>query len=131
MLSHKRSIITRPKLQRIEWQDLCGGQCSSADEISSISFPHLCFSSSWKQMKPRQIAWTRSLSEKKQVEAEQPGVLKHGVFHARRLESRSIAHRYMSNHRELSSSNVIQPHAMCVGYIRPQLTDQELDKTRR
>lgn len=48
---------------------------------------------------------------KQQVEAEQPGVLKDAVFHARRLESTSIHHKNMSNHRVLSSSNIIQPHA--------------------
>lgn len=48
---------------------------------------------------------------KQQVGAEQPGVLKDAVFHARRLESTSIHHKCMSNHRVLSSSNIIPPHA--------------------
>lgn len=51
-------------------------------------------------------------------------------FHTRRLESRSIHHKYMSNRGGLSSSNIIQPHAKCVGYIRPLPADQELDKSR-
>lgn len=77
------------------------------------------------------MAWTRSLRRNQQVEAKQPRFLKAGVFHTRRLESRSIHHKYTSNRREPSSSNIIHPHAKCVGYIWPLLADQELDKTRK
>lgn len=72
---------------------------------------------------------SQSLQWKQQVEAEQPGVLKDDVFHSWRLESRSVHHKCMSNHKVLSSSNIMQAHAKCVGYIWPLLADQELDKT--
>lgn len=59
----------------------------------------------------------RKKAKKKQVEAQTARCSQKAVFHAHRPESRPTHPKHMSNHRVLSSSNIMQLHAKCVGYV--------------